>query len=110
VWNGQPPLELRGRAAWIEAQRGRVQEAMAQMRAVLAEDPAYFWGWERLADWCRDYGTPKEYLEAANALVRLSPRDGIACGYQGEARMRTGDRAGAKQSYAKALELMPDYR
>ena len=35
---------------------GRGGGAIAQMRAVLAEDGDYYWGWQNLADWGRDSG------------------------------------------------------
>ena len=49
VWDGEVPLLLRGRAAWVEAERGQLTEAMTLMRTALAEDPNYYWGWESLA-------------------------------------------------------------
>jgi tetratricopeptide (TPR) repeat protein len=109
AWDSQLPLILRGRAAWVEAQRGDLVEAIAQMRAVVAEDPDYYWGWERLADWYRQEGPPEEYSATAQMLVKLAPQSPTPHAYLGEARLRAGDRAGAKESFAKALELAPDF-
>jgi tetratricopeptide (TPR) repeat protein len=109
VWEGRPPLILRGRAAWLEAQRGRTAEAIRRMKAVLAEDPEYFWGWDQLAIWQREIGTPAEYQEAATMLIRLAPQDPVGLGYLGEAQLRAGDRAAAKVSYRRSVELSPDY-
>ncbi len=50
----EAPLPLRGRAAWIEAERGRRKSAIERMRSLVAEDPSYTWGWVRVADWCRE--------------------------------------------------------
>jgi tetratricopeptide (TPR) repeat protein len=109
VWAGRPPLILRGRVAWIEAQRGNVAEAISRMRAVVAEDSEYYWGWEQLASWVRDRGTAAEYLEAAQMLVRLAPDDAMSLGYLGEAQLRSGNRAAGKTTYRRALELAPAY-
>lgn len=108
AWDG-PPLILRGRLAWLKAQRGDVAAAVTQMRAALAEDPDYHWGWTQLADWLRDRGTPQEYLEAGENLVRLGPGRAMSYGYRGEGRHRAGDRAGAKDDFRKAFETDPSY-
>ncbi len=109
VWQGQPPLTLRGRAAWVEARAGRIAEAAERMRALLETAPDYWWGWEQLAIWSRDRGDNADYLRAAEALVRLAPQDVIGFGYLGEARLRSGDRAGAYEAYRRAVQLAPGY-
>jgi len=65
AWSGEPPTELRARAAWIEAQRGNTAEAIARMRAALAENPGLYWGWRDLANWLCQEGKFKEPLEVA---------------------------------------------
>ncbi|HXG12163.1 MAG TPA: tetratricopeptide repeat protein [Gemmataceae bacterium] len=109
AWDGRPPLILRGRAAWVEARRGNMVEAIRLMRAAVAEDPSYYWGWERLAEWYRNGGSTDDYREAAAALVRLAPQNPVALAYSGEAKLRSGDRAGAKEDFRRALELAPDF-
>lgn len=109
VWQGQPPLMLRGRAAWIEAWRGNVTGAIERMRALVSEDPAYWWGWNQLGEWYRQQGTPAQYQEAADAMVRLAPYDAVSLGFQGDARLRSGDRVGAKAALRQAITYAPDY-
>jgi tetratricopeptide (TPR) repeat protein len=109
VWGGRPPLILRGRAAWLLAQRGKVAEAAERMRQVLAEDPEYYWGWEQLAGWWRDAGTPEQYLEAARMLVRLAPQDPVSLGFLGEALLRSGNRGAGKDAFRRSFDLAPDY-
>jgi tetratricopeptide (TPR) repeat protein len=109
AWDGTPPLILRGRLAWLKAQRGDVAAAIAGMRAALAEDPDYHWGWTQLADWVRNHGTPQEQREAGDNLVRLAPGRALGYGYRGEGRDRCGDRAGAKEDFRRAFELAPTY-
>jgi tetratricopeptide (TPR) repeat protein len=103
------PLELRGRAAWVEARRGRRELAVERMKAIVAEDPSYFWGWNQLADWYREGGAAAEYLEAAQWLVRLAPQSEAALGTLADARLRSGDRAAAKSLFRRSLEISPAY-
>jgi tetratricopeptide (TPR) repeat protein len=108
-WGRQVPFVLRGRAAWIEAERARIPEAIVRMRALLTEDPHYVWGWQQLADWYHRQGNANGFLEAAEALVRIAPQNPVAHGYLGKARLQQQDRAGAKAALRKALELAADY-
>ncbi len=110
VWEGKLPLTLRGRATWIEACRGNMQEAISQMREILQEDPSYYWGWTQLAKWLRDFGTAEEYQEAISMIVKLNPQDWVSFGFLGESKARMGDREGAKQAYLHALEINPEYQ
>ena len=109
AWDGPPPLYLRGRAAWVEARSGDLAGAIASMRGLLLEDPDYAWGWRNLAEWTCDAATPAESLEAAEGMVRLSPDGPTGLAYRGKARLKLGDRAGAKLDLARAFELAPAY-
>ena len=109
VWGGQVPIILRGRAAWVEAERGRLSEAVELMKAAVADDPQYYWGWEHLADWARQRRNAGDYLEASEQLVRLAPENAICYGYRGDARRHNDDRPGAKDDFRRALELDPAY-
>jgi tetratricopeptide (TPR) repeat protein len=109
VWEGNVPMFLRGRAAWVEAQRGNQDEAIEQMEAVVAEDPDYYWGWRNLADWYDARRDDENYLRAAEQMVRLTPDNPVAHAYLGEARLRTADRAGAKEAFKRAVAIAPDY-
>jgi tetratricopeptide (TPR) repeat protein len=109
-WNGRPPTTLRGRAAWVEAERGRLDAAMCGMREVLRDQPAYFWGWQRLAEWCEKAGDTPGNLAAAEKLVELEPAYEVSYGYRAHARQQSGDRAGAKADYRQALRLSDEYK
>lgn len=105
---GSPPPELRGRLAWVHALRGSLKEAIAFMRTVVEEDPAYRWGWACLADWYEQSGDVGKQVEAAQALLHLAPNAAAAHRYLGDARLRAKDREGARAAYARAIELDPD--
>jgi tetratricopeptide (TPR) repeat protein len=103
------PTELKGRAAWIEAQRGNMPEAISQMRMAVAEDPSYYWGWLQLARWYDAAGADADYVEASRMLTRLAPQEAYGFGLLGEAKLRAGDRSGAKAAFQRAIELAPEY-
>jgi tetratricopeptide (TPR) repeat protein len=109
AWGEAPPVALRGREAWLEAQRGNVPLAIERMRAVVAGEPSYVWGWTCLADWHRECSEDGKYLEASEALVRERPTDSVPYGYRADARQRTGDTKGALADLIRAVELDPDY-
>ncbi len=109
AWGTQPPIEMRGRWAWVRARRGDVAGAIAAMRDLVAECPQYGWGWRVLADWNRETGDAARYLEASSRLAELTPRDPVAWGFLGHAKLMSKDRRGAMQAFTGALEIDPDY-
>jgi tetratricopeptide (TPR) repeat protein len=104
-----PPVFLRGRAAWIEAQRGRTKEAIKQMRALVDEAPDYFWGWGRLSDWHIQRKEPALALEAAEQMSRLEPQNVAVLGYVGDALLELDRRDEAKEAFTRAWDLDPLY-
>lgn len=109
AWRGQPPTLLRGRAAWVEAQRGNFQEAIQRMRKVLADNEDYYWGWARLADWLDEEGDFLALIEAARQMVRWQPKSAVPHGYLGDAKLKLGDRYGAVSDLQRAFVLDPAY-
>lgn len=110
VFADQPvPFILRGRAAWVEYQRGRPQRAIAMMEEIVAHEPDYYWGWQRLADWYEAQRRFDKFLEASEHLVRLAPRDAMSFEYRGEARRANGDSLGAKEDFRRAFGIDPEY-
>ncbi len=109
VFRSCRPLMLQARAADIEARRGNLTAAIRQMCKVVSDDPAYFWGWWRLADWYRQTSQEQAYLNATQELVRLAPQEAIAWGYRGDARRQVGERQGAIEDFRHALALDPHY-
>lgn len=108
-WNDRPPIILRARSAWLEAEQGNLQGAIAGMREVVEDEPYFFEAWSRLADWNSQAGDDAGYLEAAEMLVRLRPQYEVGYGYLGEARLLNKDREGAREAYQRAVELNPAY-
>ncbi|HYJ05210.1 MAG TPA: tetratricopeptide repeat protein, partial [Chthoniobacterales bacterium] len=104
-----PPRSLRGRSAWIEAQRGRLDGAIEQMRAVVDAAPDYYWGWARLAEWHMQQEKPALALAAAEQMSRLQPENVAVLGYIGDARLGLDRREEAKEAFSHAWDLDPLY-
>ena len=109
AWGDAAPLELRGRAAWVEWHRGNHDAAIRQMRQAVESDPKYQWGWLRLAEWHRARQDLPGFLEAAEHMVRTWPNNVIALCCRGEALAVKGERLAAKADLRRAVELSPDY-
>lgn len=100
-----PPVELRGRAAWVENRRGERSKAIAAMRALVAENPNFVLGWRQLAAWYDAARRHRECLEATENFVRLEPMNAMAYVYRGEARRSVADRRGALADFQRAFDL-----
>lgn len=109
VWGDHPPAKLRSRAAWVEATRGNLEEAVRLTRLCVADEPNDFEAWMRLAEWYRETGDGAGYLEAAEALVRIHPQNELSHGYLGEALLNQGKRPQGKQALQRAFALAPTY-
>lgn len=104
-----PPLELRGRAAWVEARRGDKAKAISLMKQVVADEPTFVLGWRQLAAWYDATGRTRECLDAAEQFVKLEPTNAVAYVYRGEARKAVGDRRGSLADFQKAFEIDPSF-
>jgi tetratricopeptide (TPR) repeat protein len=104
VFGDALPLELRGRAAWIDLRRGKAVEAAFAFRALVAEEPGYWWGWLTLLEASAAAHDTEGYAVAAERLVALAPDAAKAHSALGDARMEAGDREGAKASWARAAQ------
>ncbi len=109
AFNGNPPLILKGRSAWVLSQEGERDAAIKRMQEVLTEDPDYYWGWQQLAGWLDEAARYNDYLEAAENLVRIGKGEPPAYGFRAEAKLRLGDNRGAKADFQMAYELDPRY-
>jgi Flp pilus assembly protein TadD len=91
--------------ARVEVERKRYKEALSALdRAIkIAPDSAAL-QMDR-AGVLLASGDPKGAVAAAQAVVKAHPNDASAHGRLGDLLATTGDRAGARQAYAKSLEL-----
>lgn len=103
------PVELRGRAAWIEARRGDRAKAITLMRQLVAENPSFVLGWRQLAAWYDAAGRHRDCLDATEEFVKLEPNNPLAYVYRGEARRSVADRRGALADFQRAFELDPTF-
>lgn len=109
AWGGLIPLPLRGRAAWIEQERGNRKKAITLMEQVVADDSSYNWGWKQLSDWYLEENRVPEGVRAAENLVRLSPNNAVSYGYRADAKIKQGDHWGALEDLRRSHILDPDY-
>ncbi len=109
-WGGHLPTNLRGRAAWIENQRGDRKKALTMMEKVVADDSTYYWGWQRVSEWLDEENRHPEAVKAADHLVALRPDSAISLGFRADARLKQGNRSGAIEDLRRAHALNPDYR
>ena len=104
------PIELRGRAAWIENRRGDRAKAISIMRQLVTENPNFVLGWRQLAAWYDAAGRHRDCLEATESFVRLEPSNPLAYVYRGEARRSLADRRGALGGLPESVRARPDFR
>ncbi len=103
------PLELKSRAAWIEAERGNLDTAVTMMERIVKTDPDYHWAWTRLAEWYEFQDKESQYHAAAKQMVRLAPQDAVSWGYLGDAELRKKNKVAAKKHFLQAVQLSPAY-
>ncbi len=101
------PVELRGRAAWIEARRGDRAKAISIMKQLVTEQPTFVMGWRQLAAWYDTTGRHRECLEASEHFVQLEPTNPLAYIYRGEARRSVADRRGRAGRLPESLRTRP---
>lgn len=109
IWDGQAPIELQSRAAWVEARFGNMDTAIALMEKLLKDHPHYYAGWKSLAEWLWNNGQESAAITATDRMAELAPFDPVPFGYRAALKLRQRDRTGAKVDLQRALELSPDY-
>lgn len=107
VFGAKRPPELRLQEAVFEADRGHLTQAVQLVDGVLRESPGDAFGFLLLVRCQQLRGEPGRALAAAQELVRLAPRNADAHRHLAEARLDTGDRAGAIASHRRAVAIAP---
>ncbi len=109
IYQGNIPCQLRGRVAWIFAEQGKFQDAINLMRDVVREEPWFYEGYMRIADWSKAINDHDACLDAAENLIRINPLSEISYGYLGDAYMLKVNDREAKIALLRALEINPSY-
>lgn len=110
AYEGALPRGLRARSAWVKAERGNLLGAIAEMTALVEEQPDFFWAWQRLAQWNGAIGEHKAERDAAERMARLNPRNAVPLGYLAEAELKLGNRETALVVLERAFAIDPGYR
>lgn len=109
VYASKTPYILRGRAAWIHAQSGRLDEAVSLMRGTVEQHPDYLWGIGRLTEWLVEKNETEEALKWARSWARQDPGSPVPLGWVGSLLRRQGKTAEAREAYASVIVKHPDY-
>lgn len=109
---GTPPDEAhyrRARRADILSRQGRLDQAIAEMEALVADRPDYIWAVRRLVEWHDHRADHQAILKWATQQARLAPDDAVAFGFQADALLHLGDKEAAEQRLRTAVALDPGY-
>lgn len=109
AWGPVPPVELRGRAQWVQYQRGRRREALAGMRALVDDAPGFTWGLLQCWSWTRREGDREAAVGFARRLVESRPHEPDFHSYLALS-LREGDRPEeALRAARMAIALEPGH-
>ena len=105
----KPPLELRGRLAWIKAHEGDLDGAKQEMRALVRDDRSgdWVWAWRNLFDWSAATTEYKDYIEAMSEALRRRPQSSRLLADRGAARLRADERAAGLDDLQAAFRKDP---
>lgn len=109
VFGDTVPHALRGRAAWIEAQRGRRQEAIAGLTAVVREHPDYAWGWSRLTELHWEENDFDQVRTCAEKWSWLANDTAVPLGYLAAVHEKAHRIPDACAAFTRALAIDPLY-
>jgi predicted Zn-dependent protease len=71
------PAPALGRLAWIHREEGKKEQALAEMMALMSDNPSYRWGWGVFIAWLeedKDWGTVRQFLAEVPPEVRTDVR------------------------------------
>ncbi|WP_309387132.1 C39 family peptidase [Cerasicoccus frondis] len=103
------PYNMIGRQAWVLWESGKRTEAIAKMREVVTQNPSYWWGTSRLAEWLSTDKRGEEALEVAQAMTARWPNNYVSWGYLGKVRGELDQTEEAVAALKQALTMEPNY-
>ena len=77
------------------------------MRAVLADNAGYAWGWHQLAIWLTGQQAFADAEAAIEQLLKLQPQNAWAQRQLALVRLKQGDKAGAQKVFSSVLDASP---
>jgi tetratricopeptide (TPR) repeat protein len=105
AWGEAPPVELRGRAAWVRRRRGEdddQEEAVDELIAAIAGHPRYDWGVHEVMRWAAE---DQATLAYAKRVAAAAPGSALAQAWLGEAQREVRAFDQAEASFRRALAL-----
>lgn len=108
-WNGPLPPSLRLATVRLRREGGDAATALADLQALLAQEPDLVDGWEELAGMHLAASRAADAAEAARQMVRLRPGEATPHAYLAAAAFAGGDRKAGKEAVVRALSLDPSH-
>ncbi len=109
IWNGAPPVAMRGQSALIAHTQGNKFKAVELIRRAVKQDPSYAWGWERLCDWLVEMRRPEQALEAAQKAAELQPSRGYAWFQWANLHRQLGNAGEARRLFRETVAREPGF-
>ncbi len=103
------PVSIRGRKAWLLMHSGQPIEGVEEMRQLLEEEPGYEWAMAELAAWHENRGEWQELRSLSVRWLRTAPKNSRVLGYLGIAEISLGNKQAAKEAFARARSIDPEY-
>ncbi|MBK1830095.1 tetratricopeptide repeat protein [Verrucomicrobiaceae bacterium R5-34] len=107
--NGQQPVRLQGREAWVLMSSGRGSEAWDRMQAISESEPDYYFAHHQLANWAYNTDSYQQLKQAATRMIALNPDEHESWGYLGIAEEELNQTQAALEAYSRALVVHPSY-
>jgi tetratricopeptide (TPR) repeat protein len=98
-------LSAQTQIAWALQHAGRYEEAIQQLRKVLAADPDYLWTLWRLGSSCANTGRFEEGIQALEKAAAISSRSPSILGTLAETYGLAGRKAEARKLLAEMTEI-----
>jgi len=97
--------EVRNKLAMVLLRKKKFKEAEAELRAVLAKEPANYNALDGLGLVMNQTGRPEEAVRQHLAAIKINRQDAMAHYHLGQAYAAQGDLSAAQKAYRQALDL-----
>jgi len=100
------PTEILTQEAWMTEQTGRPVEAIAQLEALVQQDPAHYNAWRLLARWHDAAGNSADCCRCARQCVELFPQNANVLGMAADFLLRHFDKQNEAALKLEAREYL----
>lgn len=104
-----PPVNIQGRRAWLLMHSGHPLKGIEEMKELIRREPNYAWAMGELAAWHDHREEWRELRDHCKQWLRVSPMETRVLGYLGRAERALKNHLAAKEAFARAHALDPEY-